>query len=143
MLRSMGPLAHEGPPHRHLPPIEEEPPGIPIVSACVQSNLPAAEAEETKHTMISLGQSNSFPPLHVASTSKHKNALMGCFTRFFSEMIAGDGGAASAGTGAEAGAWTADSARASAGVATVTASVFSFVPAVEPEDGEAPRNRFK
>lgn len=143
MLRSMGPLAHEGPPHRHLPPIEEEPPGIPIVSACVQSNLPAAEAEETKHTMISLGQSNSFPPLHVASTSKHKNALMGCFPRFFSDTTAGTGAGATASAGA--GAWTAVCVCAGSAVASTATGgwTFSFDPAVEPEDGEAPRNRFK
>ena len=40
-------------------------------------------------TITSLGQSNSLPPLHVASTSKHRKLLIGCLPHFLAEIGGG------------------------------------------------------
>lgn len=39
--------------------------------------------------MTSLGQSNSLPPLHVASTSKQRKLLIGCLPHFLAEIGGG------------------------------------------------------
>ena len=46
-------------------------------------------ARQKTLTIISFGQLNSFPPRHVASTSKHKKALHGCFPNAFGESPCG------------------------------------------------------
>jgi hypothetical protein len=45
--------------------------------------------ERNSRTITSLGQSNSLPPLHVASTSKHRKLLIGCFPHFLAEIGGG------------------------------------------------------
>jgi hypothetical protein len=45
--------------------------------------------ERNSRTITSLGQSNSLPPLHVASTSKHKKLLIGCFPHLLAEIGGG------------------------------------------------------